>query len=343
MDLIYRLKDVISHEKEMIKNYLFYGMHRKGSFIDDNNKNIVLMGTPEYGNLGDHLIAYAELKILEDKFGSNCLLEITENDIRYRFRKVKKAIDKNAILFLQGGGNISDVWSDQEKIRKKILSGFSSNKIIIMPQTIYISKSGVLPELLKKYDDRVLLCAREKRTYTILINNKKKTLMCPDAALYLWDYCEKYRDNHQRNAIGICIRKDKESLYENVEERLIESIHKEGYETRVFTTVKNEYISVSSRKNVIEKMILEIANFRLIITDRLHAMIMAYLTGTPCIAMANANGKIEGCYEWINNADNICFVENLDEAIEQIVSYIDKENSSSFQYGELFNKIFDII
>ena len=343
MNLIYRLRFKIIYKKEMLKNYHFYKKNRHTIPIDVRNKKVVLMGTPEYGNLGDHLIAYAELMLLADRFGRDSVLEITENDIRYRYRTIKKSIDKHALLVLQGGGNISDIWRDKEKIRKKILNYFVSNKIIIMPQTIYASRSDMEVKILEKYDKRVLICAREKRTYEIFKHNQKITLLCPDAAFYLWNHCEKYRGGIQhRDAIGICIRNDVEASDENLEQRIIEHIQKKGYVIKIFSTVKSGYIPYSDRGNVLERMFLDVSGFQLVMTDRLHAMIIAYLTGTPCIALGNANGKVEGCYEWIDNVENIYFAKNLDVAMGYIEELIGKENHLDFQYSALFNKIFEI-
>jgi len=35
---------------------------------ENNKKRIILIGTPEHGNLGDHLIAKGELEFLQDHF-----------------------------------------------------------------------------------------------------------------------------------------------------------------------------------------------------------------------------------------------------------------------------------
>lgn len=61
---------------------------------------------------------------------------------------------------------------------------------------------------------------------------------------------------------------------------------------------------------------------RLIITDRLHGMIFAYITKTPAIVLPNSNFKITGCYEWIKECGYIKMVDNSDfeEEIRRLLS-----------------------
>ena len=60
------------------------------------------------------------------------------------------------------------------------------------------------------------------------------------------------------------------------------------------------------RKCVIDKL-QEFSTARLVITDRLHGMVFAAITGTACIAFRNYNYKIEGTYEWIEYLQYIQF------------------------------------
>ena len=48
------------------------------------------------------------------------------------------------------------------------------------------------------------------------------------------------------------------------------------------------------------------------VTDRLHGMIFAALTKTPCIVVPNSNYKIKGIYEWLKGLNYISFLEDMD-------------------------------
>ena len=71
-------------------------------------------------------------------------------------------------------------------------------------------------------------------------------------------------------------------------------------------------------------------------------MIMAYLVGTPCVALANSNKKIQGCYEWIEETNNIIFAENIAEGLNSIKKIINKKNEEDFRHRDRFKEIFKI-
>lgn len=59
------------------------------------------------------------------------------------------------------------------------------------------------------------------------------------------------------------------------------------------------------------------------LTDKLHGMIFLYITGTPCIVLANDNHKIEETYKhWLNNANYIRFIEK--KTVENILDAINE-------------------
>lgn len=60
----------------------------------------------------------------------------------------------------------------------------------------------------------------------------------------------------------------------------------------------------------------EFASAKLVITDRLHGMIFAALTQTPCIVLGNYNHKVKGTYEWLQELPYICFADTVQQAAE---------------------------
>ena len=51
-------------------------------------------------------------------------------------------------------------------------------------------------------------------------------------------------------------------------------------------------------------------------------MILAAITGTPCIAMDNSSGKVKGVYSWIKYLNYITFANNVDEVYKCIDEYL---------------------
>ena len=57
------------------------------------------------------------------------------------------------------------------------------------------------------------------------------------------------------------------------------------------------------------KKLDEFRKSKLVVTDRLHGMLFAAITGTPCIALGNSSGKVKGVYDWLTHLDYIQYVD----------------------------------
>lgn len=81
-----------------------------------------------------------------------------------------------------------------------------------------------------------------------------------------------------------------------------ELIELKGYSINIGSTlaegINDGDVSVNNRKSELLKKLEEFRSNKLIITDRLHGMIMACLAGTPCIAFDNSSKKY---LEYIKN------------------------------------------
>ena len=98
------------------------------------------------------------------------------------------------------------------------------------------------------------------------------------------------------------------------------------------------------RKKVIYKKLKKFAKSKIVITDRLHGMIFAYLTQTPCIVFSNYNHKVIGTYEWIKDVNYIelANIDNMEEQIDRLMKIrIEKKAPiiDSNSYNELEMRI----
>ena len=115
-----------------------------------------------------------------------------------------------------------------------------------------------------------------------------------------WDYRQKKVDVAKRQNVLLCFREDKEqSISEQVKRTIIVTVKQCGKEYLETTTVEKYAISPNQRETFVYKKLQEFRNSELVITDRLHAMLFAAITGTPCIAFDNCSKKVSGVYEWI--------------------------------------------
>lgn len=280
------------------------------------NKYVYFLDTPEYGNLGDQAIAYAMMKFMNDFFPEYKQVEVQENQIYYNIKKLKNIIKPDDIICLTGGGNMGVLYQRYEAIRRIVIKSFPNNKIIIFPQTIdygttyYGNKEFKRAKKIYNNHKNLVIMAREEKSYKIMKDNfdKCNVILCPDIVLYLnyVDLCKK-----KDNSVGICLRNDKEKVVSNLDLKKINKLNCEVKETT--TTASNiGEINIKNRKKVIEAKLLEIAQNKFFITDRLHGMIFAFITNTNCIALPNSNGKVEGVYKWIKNKGKVKFEKKFD-------------------------------
>ena len=113
--------------------------------IKSADKRIFLMGTPQHGNLGDQGIAWGELRILKDYFPDHEVIEIPYDYLTGELGKIlnalgfAKQIRRDDVIFLHGGGNLGNLWLNEENLRRALIKKFAGNKLVVFPQSIYFS------------------------------------------------------------------------------------------------------------------------------------------------------------------------------------------------------------
>ncbi len=270
----------------------------------------------DYGNLGDVAITYAQKRWLKKMYPNHEVVEVPTAKTLIYIPNIAKNIKREDIVTVVGGGNMGDMYGDLELLRLMVVNRFKKNKVILFPQTIDYSDSADARWLLKKskkiysaHPD-LLMMAREKVSYEKM---KKcypnvNVILTPDIVMTL----DERRDSQNReNIITLCLREDKEKADNSkVIESLLSQLAKhEMYVENYDTHIGGDRYSEDEKYSELEKIWIQFRKSRLVITDRLHGMIFAYITGTPAIVLPNSNFKVKECYEWIRDCGNIKFVE----------------------------------
>ena len=131
-----------------------------------SNPKIYVVGTEDFGNLGDHFIAETIIKFLKENCQDREICEITASNFWKKFAWLKKDVRNTDIIALTGGGNMGNVYPFSENIRKQIINTFPNNKIIIFPQTIFYDQKVIeyTSEDIKMYDrNNIVLAAWTRR------------------------------------------------------------------------------------------------------------------------------------------------------------------------------------
>lgn len=313
-------------------------------------KKIVLFDVPAYGNIGDLAIAIAEKKFITENLPQYEYLEILESEVDFKIEEMKKILTSDDVILLTGGGNLGDQYLYYEEKRRKIIKAFPNNKIIIMPQTIHFTDSEFGRKELEKtkeiYNNHKYLTvvAREKISYDIMKKEFDNTniLLTPDIVMYLNE-----KQLQERKGVVMAMRNDAEKILTEEQIEKIKNIVLKRFDNIVTidTHLGDVVINRNIRKKVFKEKLEEFEKAQLVITDRLHGMIFAAITSTPCIAIGNYNHKIEASAEWLENQEYIKFLKDFNE-IENLMDEILKEQNYSYNNEfalKAYKQIIDVI
>lgn len=330
----------VSINQNNIKQRLINRYEKYLKDIQDSPKYIIF-NAPNHGNIGDHAILYAEEEFLRENNKKS--ISIVHDEIEYFLQKYSETIKENDIIMITGGGNLGTLWEHEQLEINKIIRKYYKNKIIIFPQTITYSDN--IHGIYRREKDKVnyekckglTLVCRDKKSYNFVTENFKiNCLQTSDIVTYL-NYSNLNKEN-KRKDILICLRKDKERVTSESDIKKIKRIleNKFKYENIEYVdTVYKGYFTLEKGKKYLSNFIHNTSRSKLFVTDRLHGMIFAAITGTPCIAMANSNGKVKGVFEWISKENKyVKFVENIDE-FETKLNELDFNKKNIYQNKDI--------
>lgn len=304
-----------------VKKYFYNKRIQKKYFREThvkNKKTIALLMLPLHNNCGDLAIVQAEKEFFKKYFPQFHLPEIYYNQLEEDFYNRIKSLRKSDIIVLPGGGNLGDLWRNEEEMRVNIVKSLPKNKIISFPQSVYFSDTLCGREQLsvskKTYEEhkKILFFLRDKKSFEFF----KSNFNCPCRLSADIVLSTKREYSFGRDGVLICVRKDKEKNVENGVVEHIEGFLKEKYPIKLTDTLSSEIVTVSNVDDVIEHKLKEFASAKLVVTDRLHGMIFSAVTGTPCIVFNNLDGKVFAQYEWIKDLEYIKTCNSFDEFLK---------------------------
>ena len=290
---------------------------------ENGRQTAILISTPEHGNLGDQAIVYAEKSFFKKYFPEWNVLEIPASVFCFCSRRIQKGIDQKALIVIDGGGNIGTLWVEVEYKMQKIIQLFPKNPIVIFPETAYFDTTqagrNLLRESISAYQSHqnLLVSLRDQKSYDLFQKEYAgvHSMLIPDIVLFLdkTGYASQHRDG-----ILLCFRDDIEaSLSDEKRQKIIQDISDQGKKYDSFSTHIYRDVVSQTRNEFLASLWSRIGKAEWVVTDRLHAMIFSAITGTPCIAFDNANGKVHGVYKtWLRHYSNIHIADTIDEMKE---------------------------
>jgi pyruvyl transferase EpsO len=288
----------------------------------------VLFDFPDHNNVGDSAIFLGELKYLRLRHNiepsyicraDQC--DVKRIDTRY----------KDAVILAHGGGNFGDLWTWHHDRREALLENFPGRRIIQLPQTIQFESRAALQrtaEIIKRHGNFVLL-VRDMRSYELAVKEFECTVIaCPDMALWMGELKRPRTPTHE---LLLLLRKDHErapGVESTVETgprtsivrdwemdgkpmravrklaALAEVIVRRKAAVNAGDELRNQYFKLLSERRF-ERGLRLLSSGEYIITDRLHAYILALLLDIPRGVIDNSYGKLSGFIDMWMQGDTV--------------------------------------
>ena len=328
--------------KKLIKK-IIYSVKCFNLRIKSRKNLIVLFGTSAQNNLGDHAISIAEIIFIKNRFPNHKLMEIDKGFFYHERNKLKKYVKTNDMVLITGGGFLGDLWMSEEQLVRDVIADYPENHIVILPQTIYFkpdsSEKSTTYGFYQSHTN-LTVCFRDHLSTNIIqkdLPGFTRFRYYPDMVLSL-----SVPINGPRSGALLCIRTDVEGILAASD---ISNIRKElercNLKMTETSTVLDFPVPIFARNYYFKKKLREFSSAQLVVTDRLHGMIFAAITGTPCIAFDNLTGKVAGVYEWICSMSYVKCIDSIDEfvptldSIDLVSSYTYDHNVLEKQFHEL--------
>lgn len=312
----------------------------------------VLVDYPNHSNVGDSAIWLGEIHLLQQ---AGIPVVAIGDLICDTWEEITNAVGGRTIL-IHGGGNFGDLWGRHHLFRERLCHEFSRNRIIQLPQSIHFEDEAnrlVSQEMFRSHPDLHLM-VRDRRSLEIAETFAPgRAYLVPDAALCLPR--EMRTRNRARYDMLVLLRTDLESTQDQrIDALLPEGVRanitdwlseKDGFWHRCYARLQQ--IDPDKRpllRPAINAFVLGAANqlagarfdrgmdliqsARVVVTDRLHTVVLSWLSGTPVFFSDNTYGKLSGVVEcWLKDESGIFRCDSQGEAIARATQWLRSQSS----------------
>jgi pyruvyl transferase EpsO len=147
-----------------------------------------LLDYPDHLNIGDHLIWLGSVLYLTDILKTK--IDYAASMREFSGTEMEQRVGK-APIFLHGGGNLGDLWTNSQNFREQIISEYKDRPIIILPQSIYFRDKNNLKKAANIFNSHpnLTIYARDINSYEIALQafENCQIIKAPDMAFQLID------------------------------------------------------------------------------------------------------------------------------------------------------------
>jgi len=312
----------------------------------------------DYGNIGDIAISAAQKLFIQRSLPRHQVKAIPISVTRESVEAIRRRVRGSDVITIVGGGNMGHMYSEIEEFRQLVIQAFPSNRIVSFPQSIDWDQTAesvkALDRIQKVYSlhPDLHLFARDSVSFLKLQQLFKrepsvKVKLAPDIVLSSRSHQLGSRQCVRQDRILVCLRQDRErTLTDGEQEVLFEAIRllRLDFET-TDTHAGGNRLTPKRCSELLGSKINQFSGARLVITDRLHGMILAVLAGTPCIVFPNSNHKIRQTYlDWLQSSPLVTFLEpnqlsRVPEVVRHMIQTHDSESLDGLGLDSAFSEL----
>ncbi|WP_252109653.1 MULTISPECIES: polysaccharide pyruvyl transferase family protein [unclassified Halomonas] len=293
----------------------------------------------DYGNIGDLAITAAQQNYLSRHLPNHQLVSVPISDTRAVIRSIRKKAVKEDVVTIIGGGNMGSLYPDIEALRQLVIRSFPRNRVVCFPQTLDWDDSEqsqrAVDRIVRVYSrhQNLYLHAREAVSFEklkkLFADHKKPAVrFVPDIVLSATAVDFGVNNSVEPRGALLCLRDDRErSLSDHQHQTLLKALTDAGLVTEVTDTHAGGSCLSSERcAELLQGKLSQFQSAQLVVTDRLHGMILAALAGTPCLVLPNSNHKIRQTWtDWLRDVPQVRFLElgelsNIDGIVQDVLA-----------------------
>jgi pyruvyl transferase EpsO len=303
-----------------------------------------LIDFPDHWNTGDSAIWLGELAWLAD-IGAR--VRYWADAASYTRGALARALGRDGVIFISGGGNLGDVWQRHQRLREMVIRDFPDRTIVQLPQTIHFRSGEAAARARAAFDahPRLWLFVRDEGSLAYARAEFRATAtLCPDLAFFMG---ASRRPAPPESDILWLRRADRESSFDEGPADagdVIVADWPDGGTTpiqRVHRWARPHLTRASGRIAAVDRMVGRsyawqarqrvelgyrlLGRGRVVITDRLHGHILSLLLGIPHVLCDNSYGKVRRFYDaWTASSPLVEWADSPAEAIAIARSLVDR-------------------
>lgn len=305
------------------------------------NSSCVLVDFPNHGNVGDSAIWLGEIAYLKRR---NCQIRYACDSENYNEAALQRASGKDLIL-LHGGGNFGDLYPNHQQLKEKVIKRFPKNRIIQLPQSIHFADAANLARtqaILAQHPDFHFVVRDTPSQQFARTHFACQVYLCPDMALML-DLKPLGRRPKPLDAMVLSRTDDEKAtqltsnaphrLKTDVTDWLDEPVPRQAWlydwahrrlgwgSSKIPPFILNRLALLAANgmaKQRLARGLGLLGQGNVVITDRLHAIILSWLGGAPVFYVDNSYNKLSNFVNtWLKDSPGLVRCASFEDALEQ--------------------------